>query len=567
LGEAVTQLPWLSPRAASLLALARLSPAQAWSKVRDDPGAVLLILRRTASSLITPSLSSFAALLNDPAVLQGAFQFLDDEKQKRESEEADRKDRSACCPDWNQPGIRPIYQASLTYARLAERLAVISQRSDPDRAWVAGLLAPLGWMAVAAIDSEQAAACLSDPDLPAKPALVQQRLWGFDQDGIARRLLRTWGLPRWLMLVVGHLGLSVEIAQSLGADTELLQIVQLAVGVAQQENRGLHLRVGVEPAASAGALGLSAQDFDSLRSSAAEEKEPRITDWSSPRHHPDLYDLLHVAAENLRLRDPSGRQQLEAECDELHQALQDQRSAEEERLQRLKLQALAEFAAGAAHEINNPLAVISGQAQYLLCREEDPARQRALQTIVNQAQRIHQVLMELMQFARPARPQKEATDLRSLAREVVLALADLATQRKVQLDGPEPDEVMELRADSRQIRTAVECLVRNAIEAAPPGGWARIYLQTPSPDRLELVVEDNGCGPGPEEREHLFDPFYSGRQAGRGRGLGLSTAWRLAREHDGEVRYEPLSGGPTRFVLSLPREVREHRPWLADKVA
>jgi len=71
------------------------------------------------------------------------------------------------------------------------------------------------------------------------------------------------------------------------------------------------------------------------------------------------------------------------------------------------------------------------------------------------------------------------------------------------------------------------------------------------------VVEDSGPGPSSNQREHLFDPFYSGRLAGRGRGLGLPTAWRLAREHGGDVRFDPLPQGPTRFVLSLPREKDE----------
>ena len=76
----------------------------------------------------------------------------------------------------------------------------------------------------------------------------------------------------------------------------------------------------------------------------------------------------------------------------------------------------------------------------------------------------------------------------------------------------------------------------------------------PAPDRLEWVVEDSGSGPSPTQREHLFDPFYSGRQAGRGRGLGLPTAWRLAQGHGGEVRFEASAEGPTRFVLSVPLE-------------
>src|SRR5207247_8449903 len=69
---------------------------------------------------------------------------------------------------------------------------------------------------------------------------------------------------------------------------------------------------------------------------------------------------------------------------------------------------------------------------------------------------------------------------------------------------------------------------------------------------IELIVEDSGPGPDAHQREHMFDPFYSGRKAGRGRGLGLSIAWRLARQLGGDVRFDEVPGSPTRFVLTLP---------------
>ena len=78
---------------------------------------------------------------------------------------------------------------------------------------------------------------------------------------------------------------------------------------------------------------------------------------------------------------------------------------------------------------------------------------------------------------------------------------------------------------------------------------------TPRPSSLpniEFIIEDNGSGLQGREREHMFDPFYSGREAGRGRGLGLSIAWRLARQLGGDIRFDEIPGGPTRFVQSLP---------------
>src|SRR5205807_9145515 len=129
--------------------------------------------------------------------------------------------------------------------------------------------------------------------------------------------------------------------------------------------------------------------------------------------------------------------------------------------------------------------------QYLLPQEVEPARQKALTTIINQAQRIHQVLSDLMQFARPARPQKQTLNVTNLVREVTLSLQDMAGQRQVRLVCPEPEHPLHLVADPRQIHIALTCLLRNAIEAAPPEGWAGVRLET-GPDRLDLVVEDSG---------------------------------------------------------------------------
>jgi signal transduction histidine kinase len=545
----------------------------------------LHIVRQTAHLSPSAAASSFPARLRDPAILQGAIRFLAQGRGKRagERDEAALSPRQATTPsveaafspltvpcssgsgfvDWSQPGCSGVYQSCLTYARTAQRLAELSQRGDPHSAWAAGLLAPLGWLAACAVDPAEVTACLADPAFLCDPILTQQQRWGYDQAGIARRLARRWRLPDWLTAVVGHLGLPGEITIPMGADPDLLHVVQLAVGLVQQRGLGLHLTVGGDPTANAASLGLSLTELskslaDGERQSAERNPgnvlEGAPVRWTSPYDVPLLHQVLSLAAENLRLLDSATIEQLERERDRLHHALEKQRHEEAERLKAQKLNALAEFAAGAAHEINNPLAVISGQAQYLLGREVEPARQRALQTINGQALRIHQLLNELMQFARPPRLQKEALDLRALLREVALSLSDLAAQRQVQLICPDPDPALMLQADTRLLRTALECLLRNAIEAAPAGGWAGMRVVLPDPDHIEFIVEDSGTGPAAAQRDHLFDPFYSGRLAGRGRGFGLPTAWRLAREHGGDVRFDRAVDGPTRFILHLPRK-------------
>jgi two-component system NtrC family sensor kinase len=248
---------------------------------------------------------------------------------------------------------------------------------------------------------------------------------------------------------------------------------------------------------------------------------------------------------------------VEREADALHQALCEQVRSESARLRQAKLTALAEFAAGAGHEINNPLAVISGQAQYLLHHERDwlaadtqGQAAESLRTIIAQSKRIHAILRELMQFARPAPPRPACIDLPTLLGEVAAALADVAQQKQVRVEVRAPDR-LSVSVDGEQVRQALLCLLRNAIEATP-GGWARLSLHS-SAEGVEVWVEDSGPGPTAEQRPHLFDPFYSGRSAGRGKGLGLPVAWRLARQQGGDVHLEPpREGEPTRFVLTLP---------------
>jgi two-component system, NtrC family, sensor kinase len=566
LGEAATELPWLSPCAASLLALARLPAAAAWAQARRDPGAVLLVLRQAAATLTSPSLSFFPSVLRDPAILEEALRRHGKSRAVAAPGLASHETAAGGFVDWKHAELKPILDTALTYARRAERLAERTGRCDPENAWVAGLLAPLGWFAVAAVDAEQAARCLKDPALASDATGIQRQYWAHDQAAIARRLLRRWQVPQWLAVVIGHLGLPVDIAQALGADPELFRIIQLAVALTQEQGRDLGLAIGGTIAENTAALRLANAELDALTRDADELGNAEAA-WLPPENHPVLHDVLALAADNRRLRDAPAREALERDHDQLHHALERQRTGEAERLQQKKLLALAEFAAGAAHEINNPLAVISGQAQYLLAQEQVPGepagvrpgveapsadRQRSLQTIIRQTQRIHQVLTGLMQFARPARPQCQSVDVRGLVRDVSLSLSDLAAEQEVRLACPEPPHPITLHVDPNQIATALECLLRNAIEAAPPGGWAGLRLDTPSEDCVDIIVEDSGSGPAEAQREHLFDPFYSGRQAGRGRGLGLPTAWRLAREHGGDVRYEQLTGGPTRFVLSLP---------------
>jgi signal transduction histidine kinase len=552
LAEAVVRLPWISPGTEALLALARAPTAASWDAVRVDPGAMLLLVRNSPELRTLSGVSFIPGLLGNPVLLEDALRRLDS--------------ASISWVDWDNPTVRPVYRSALRFAATAHELAKCTGTCNPHAAWITGLLAPLGWLAVAVVDPSAIGGCLADPEFVGCPEFVEQRHWGLTAAALSRRLARRWRLPDWLSAIVAHLGLPVEVATRLGAEPNLFRVVQDAVG---HGDCGLRI-------AEFGLEGKS--EVRSPNSDLDNSREQR-----NPADVPLFRDLLRLAAQNLRLQGAPMLRRLESDLDGLQAALEEQRAAEAERLREQKLRAMAEFAAGAGHEINNPLAVISGQAQYLLKQvqvadltlhdgEDGPALDEVTQEkichlqsaisdsqkiIITQTQRIHQILRDLMQFARPPRPVKQVVDLAVLMRETATALAELATQRRVRLDCTAGDVPLHVEADPAQIRTALACLLRNAVEAAPSGpdaaGWASIRVATPSAGQVEVVIEDNGPGPAAVEREHLFDPFFSGRPAGRGRGLGLPTAWRLTRQHGGDVSFVRPQEGPTRFIVSLPR--------------
>lgn len=545
-GEAAQGLPWLAPCASSLVYLAREGRA-AWPGLRTDPGAVLLLARAagTNSTLSQPFDSHF----EQPTPLRLAQELLG---------------HSAGWIDWANPAVSHLYKVCLQQAALAHGLAHSLAGCDPEKAWTAALLSPLGWMGAAAVAPNR----LTDAIRGQGRFLNVDH---FDGLGLGRRLARSWRLPAWLTGIISYLAMPVGTAQRLGVDPRLLQIVQLSAALVQSEENLPLGPMHADISALYAGLGLSLEFVEhqhELARQAAANLSQRT--WTSPADQPLLKDLLAVALRNRTRKDQEFIDQLQREIELLHLTLEDQGRQEKERLQTLKLSSLAELAAGAGHEINNPLAVISGQAQYAL-RQVQQAEdeliedthalavlgglrgkvEQSLQTIVGQVQRVHQVLTNLMQFARPAAPRRQAVRLRELFKEVIQATQAHADNRKVRLVLAEPPENWLVHVDSGQVRTALLGLLRNAIDAAPAEGWAGLRAEARD-GAIGVLIEDNGPGPTPLAQEHMFDPFFSGRTAGRGRGFGLPTAWRLARQQGGDVWFEGIFNGTTRFVLTLP---------------
>ncbi len=216
------------------------------------------------------------------------------------------------------------------------------------------------------------------------------------------------------------------------------------------------------------------------------------------------------------------------------------------------LEALAEFAAGAGHEINNPLATIIGRAQQLLKDEQDPQRRQMLQSIGAQAYRVRDMIGDAMLFGRPPKPALQVVNMAAAAAQVVSGLKDALAVAKCNVDISVASEI-ELNADPAQLAIVLSELIRNSRQALLPTGGTIYVRSTPlEPGFIQVEVEDQGCGFTDLERKHAFDPFYSGRQAGRGLGFGLPKCWQIIRMHGGTIQIDSPPGGPTVVRVKWP---------------
>lgn len=202
-----------------------------------------------------------------------------------------------------------------------------------------------------------------------------------------------------------------------------------------------------------------------------------------------------------------------------------------------KLASLAEFAAGAGHEINNPLGTILGRSQLLLRKETDPERRRSLSAIGGQALRIRDMISDTMVFARPPAPRKQRVEIEPLLRGVIDRFSEELATAKIRLDEKLAPSLT-AHLDPEQFQVVVIELLRNAIFAARTG--KRIGLRTrsriwQSESWLELDLYNNGPELTSAEQLHAFDPFFSGRDAGRGLGFGLTKCWRILNGHGGRI--------------------------------
>ena len=274
--------------------------------------------------------------------------------------------------------------------------------------------------------------------------------------------------------------------------------------------------------------------------------------------HLKLDELSHMVAQRTR--------ELEKANEDLRREIQERLQAERQLRHAQKMEAVGQLAAGVAHDFNNILTVVHGHSSMLLMRlgEEGP-HARSLSEIRHSAERAANVVRQLLMFSRKQILQFRNVDLGDVIRSVSGMLRQLVGEH-VMLETKCEKRLPPVFADRGMIEQVVVNLTLNARDAMPRGGQITISCTavnlTPESVRADsdgrpgqfvrLDVSDTGCGIDAEGLTHLFEPFYTTKEAGKGTGLGLATVFGIVKQHQGWIEVESEVNAGSVFRMYFP---------------
>ena len=247
-------------------------------------------------------------------------------------------------------------------------------------------------------------------------------------------------------------------------------------------------------------------------------------------------------------------EQLRETSEKLVESSREAEAANVKLLESKKLAAIGRMAAGAAHEMNNPLAIISGRAQLLL--EKKKAREELklhLTVIRDQCERLSKTISDLLGFARPVKPDIKEGKLKDAIEAALADLSEKIAGKQIKIVKHIQKELPKGAFDRFQIIQVFANVIKNAVEATKDRGTIEISAAASTRKPFLIVkITDTGEGIEAEHLDRIFDPFFSTKQAGRGTGLGLSIAHSIIEAHRGKIRVESTLGKGTTFVIHVP---------------
>jgi two-component system sensor histidine kinase HydH len=266
--------------------------------------------------------------------------------------------------------------------------------------------------------------------------------------------------------------------------------------------------------------------------------------------------LVHTFAHQYR-RQLDLKQQLNEKLLENQQNLKDSLErlevAESSLRTRERLASLGEMSAGIAHEIRNPLGIISSSAQLLENEVANMDARQLLDIIQEESARLNSLITDFLIFGRQLEPQRQSCDVVTLVTHNLEHLRRTAEQKEVTLHFENQCECCDVFVDPDMMQQVLFNLILNALDATSAGGDIVVTVQK-ADEQVEILVQDNGCGIKPSDMGKVFDPFFTTKS--HGTGLGLANTYKILESHEGTLTVESMLGKGSTFKASLPAENR-----------
>jgi signal transduction histidine kinase len=278
-------------------------------------------------------------------------------------------------------------------------------------------------------------------------------------------------------------------------------------------------------------------------------------DYSHPVHLPGSMEIAGLA-ESFNMMQQGLKNRRDEVENHLRSLEEANRALTEARLETIRSEKMASvglLAAGMAHEIGTPLAGIIGYSGILA--EEltgDPEKSDYLRRILDDAARIDRLVRDLLNYARPVKPEIERIDVKEFLEDLLAMLERQGIFKRIEAILEADEGLPALYLDRHQLMQVLMNLVMNARDAMHEGGKIEISASGGDGESVVIAVKDSGDGILPENIEKIFEPFFTTKEPGRGTGLGLAISARLVESFGGRIEVESGADAGTKFTLRLP---------------
>lgn len=216
-----------------------------------------------------------------------------------------------------------------------------------------------------------------------------------------------------------------------------------------------------------------------------------------------------------------------------------------------RLSSLGVLAASIAHEVRNQLTTLLTSAELLRFTEDKPKREEYTDVLMEQIDRINRIIVSMLNFARRHKAELKPQSLREIIEEALELTQPRVAAQRAKMDTVLPDTLPSVPVDRQQICQVLINLIINATQAIDTGGRITVRAHERG-ERVEIQIEDNGCGIPEAVQDRLFAPFTSTKTSSEGIGLGLYISKEIIKAHDGDISVESEAGKGTCFTIRLP---------------